>query len=183
MDTFFLLIEYTGVPIGLMLYSIIIKQLSTFSISDPIAVNKKKETLWGYGLELMAIICISTLLFGISFAGHTNGEKLNSYKIFAIITCVLVSLIEFFILIVYTFLVRKWGEHNFRTKIYPNFLAFLYWVILVMLIIVCSKYSHQQNAEIELLPTATMPLNSSWLQNGNNTIFIMLLFALIIINS
>jgi hypothetical protein len=181
-STYFLLLEYSGIPIGLLLYSVIIRQLSN---ADPIPLKENIEEVWTYGLELMVILSVSTLLYGISFAGHSDQNGLPSYKLYCIIWCLVISIIEFFFLIFLTLKVRQWGKSSSKTKQYPNLVALIYWAVLVVLILLCNTYVH--DSVKSLLPPDAIDLKLagdeikkiSWLKRNHNLIWLIVILIII----
>ncbi|MBK8484267.1 MAG: hypothetical protein IPL31_08000 [Saprospiraceae bacterium] len=168
MDTIFLLIEYSGVPIGLILYNLIIKKLAN---ADPIPTEDNNIKIWNFGLELMVITSVSTVLYAISFASHTNGEGLSYISSICIIICLSISIFEYFILILVTHKVRQWGSTHPKTLIYPNCFALLFWVVLILLIIGCSNYKHYIANKYSATTNNTA---TSWINQGNNSILIFI---------
>lgn len=146
LNVFILLIEYSAIPIALMLYSIAIKALST---ADPIKIENQEESIWDYGIELMVIISVSTLLFGISYLGHADGLNLSHHEFLCVIASLLLSIIEFFILVFTVFMVKKWGKKAKQTRRIPNLIAAGFLVILWALIIICKGKFHTNGTGTE----------------------------------
>jgi hypothetical protein len=131
-NVFFLLVEYSGIPIGLVAYNTIIGQLAS---ADPILATEKSDSNWHYGLELMQIVSVSTMLYGLSFLGHAHGNLLDKEVVGPLLLSLCVFMLEFFTILYITLKVRLWGKKSRQSKVCTNCIAFLFWIVLIVLII------------------------------------------------
>jgi predicted negative regulator of RcsB-dependent stress response len=142
-DILFQIAEYAGIPIGLMLFTILGNELCRVS---PIT-TEKKENIWTRGLELMQIICSSTLLFGISFLGHTSGEELSKNKLIVIAVAFAITLVEIIWIMVTIVKIRGWGTSSVESQKQTNISAVFFWIVLVVFISVSHLFLEESKED------------------------------------
>jgi hypothetical protein len=133
-NIFFLLAEYGGIPIGVIGYNFITSKLAS---PDPLSASTPghKKIHLPFGLELMQIISVSTLLYGIGHFGHAVGDLYTKENLLLALIAFAISMTEFFIILYLTMKVREWGHLHKKTKIIPNIIATFFWICLAFLII------------------------------------------------
>lgn len=127
----FQILEYGGIPIGLMLFHLLNNKLAS---PDPISDNLEKDDFWERGLELTQIIFVSTLLFGFGVLGNsdTNGPNPTQSKV--IIISLILAIAQLIVIMILIMNTRKFGKSSIQNKRYTNISALVFWLSLVLLI-------------------------------------------------